>query len=203
MSGREEAAFLRGDVGVDGAAVEEEKDAAQVERQKVVEQLLRGRTYLGREFLTWLLWRSNSGGPITDVDDEPVSALFVGKVVLRGLAGDANELVVKGGMSAYSSVVRHAVDQGLLVHAARLRLQHGERALEVTVDAEHLDFRAAQIPKVLSEEDDDKLAERLWLCELLGRIVDALLGEFLKVRTSRRWKSKVVPSMKAWLREES
>lgn len=198
---REEAAFARGEIGVDGEAVAEAQDGAAVERQKVVEQLLRGRTYLGRELLTWLLWRSNAGGPIVDVDDEPVSLLFVGKIVLRGLAGDANELSVKGGMSAYSNVVRHAIDQGLLVHAARMRIQHGERAIEVTVDAEHLDFRSAQIPKVLSEEADDKVAERLWLCELLERIVDALLAEFLKVRTGRRWKTKIVPSMKAWLQE--
>ena len=58
---RVEAAFQRGDAGVDGLPTEEERrDEAELEKDKAREQLLRGRTYLGREFLTWLLWRSES-----------------------------------------------------------------------------------------------------------------------------------------------
>ncbi len=52
---REEAAFLRGDVGIDGQATDQKADEAEVEKDKAREQLLRGRTYLGREMLTWLL----------------------------------------------------------------------------------------------------------------------------------------------------
>lgn len=198
---REEAKFLKGEIGVDGAAIEEERDEADVERDKVVHELLRNRTYLGREFFTWLLWRTNTGGPITDVDGEQVIALVVGRIVLKGLAGDATELTVKGALSAYSEVVRSAIARGLLPHTMRLRLQHGERGFEVTVDAEHLGFSGASLPKVLSETDDDKVAERLYLTELLARIVEALLGEFLKVRASRKWRSKVVPSIREWAEE--
>ena len=44
VSKREEAMFLRGETGVDGAAVKEEADAAEVEQTKAREALLRGRT---------------------------------------------------------------------------------------------------------------------------------------------------------------
>lgn len=201
MSTREEGRFLRGETGVDGEDVaQEERDVAEIEQDTAVQQLLRGRTYLGREFLTWLLWRSNAGGPITDVDDEPVTVLLFGRLTLRGLGGDATELIVKGAMSPYSEVVRAALDRGLLVHEARLRIQHGERTFEVTVDAERLDVRAADIPKVLSEETDDRLAERLYLAEQLANIVEALFGAFLEVRSSRRWKARA-RAMKAWFSE--
>lgn len=190
-------------VGVDGEPVEETRDEAEIARAKAAEALVKNRAYLGREMLTWLLWRSASGDPIVHVDDEPVTALLSGDVVLRGLAGEATELAVKGHTSAYAEVVRHAILRGLLIHRARLRLMHGERVFEVTLDAEHLDLRAAQLPALLREEQDDRRAERLWLVAHLGRLVDALWEAFMQVRTSRRWARKEVADLRSWLAPEA
>ena len=74
-SKKEERAFLRGEVGVDGAAVEEEKDESQKKLAKAQEALLRGRTWLGRECLTWLLWKSESTDAVLHVDDLPVNEI--------------------------------------------------------------------------------------------------------------------------------
>ncbi len=110
---RAEDAFLRGAAGVDGAATEQdERDAQQVEQDAAREQLLRGRTWLGREFLTWLLWRSEAGEPLVELDGEGVVVLFTGKVLLRGLAGDVTELAAKGEISSlkirdYLSTLRY------------------------------------------------------------------------------------------------
>jgi len=195
-----DAAFARGEVGVDGQAIEEAPDEIELEKNKVTEELVRGRTYLGREFLTWLLWRSNQAESLAAVDNEPVSALFVGRIVLRGLAGEATELVVKGAMSPYSAIVRRALGDGLLVHVARLRIQHGDKIYEATVDAEQLAVRGAKIPKVLSEEDDDKITERLFLAERLSTIVEALFSRFLEVRVSKKW-AGAVEELKGWFAE--
>lgn len=200
--GAEESAFLRGDIGVDGQATEQAPDEAEAEQLDVMEQLVRGRTYLGREFLTWLLWRTNAASSQVTVDDEPVTVLLVGKVTLRGLAGEATELVVKGVMAPYSAIVRRALTEGLLVHVARLRIQHGEKVYEATVDAEHLAVRGAKIPKVLSEEDDDKVTERLYLAERLSRIVDALFRRFMDVRVTKAWTGEV-KELRAWMENAS
>ncbi|MCK6545811.1 hypothetical protein L6R52_08080 [Myxococcota bacterium] len=198
---QEEAAFLAGDIGVDGEAVEVELDEVEVEKQKATEALMRSRTYLGREFLTWLLWRTSAGDTLISVEGEPVTALFVGRIVLRGLAGEATELVAKGAMSPYSEIVRYAIDRGLLVHAARLRVQRGEQSFEVTLDAEFLDFRSAQIPKLLTEEEDNQISERLFLSEQLSVIVEALLARFLELRATKAWREKTVPQIKEWLKD--
>lgn len=203
MSGREESQFLKGEIGIDGEAVEEERDEAEVQRGEAVEALARNRAYLGREFLTWLLYMSNAGVVAADVDGEDLNVLVVGQVNLRGLAGDATELVVKGHLSAYSDVVRNAIDRGLLVHQARLRIQHGERVYEVTLDAENLDFKGAALPKVLSEDDGDKITERLWLAERLAALVDALWTSFMQVRASQDWANKTVPAIKTWVGPEA
>ncbi|HSM93979.1 MAG TPA: hypothetical protein VLT47_13935 [Anaeromyxobacteraceae bacterium] len=200
---RDEAAFLRGDAGVDGAATEaDDRDEAERERDAAREQLLRGHAFLGRELLTWLLWRSESTAPIARVDGEDVSVVFTGRLVLRGAFGDVTELVARGTQAPYSAQVKRALDAGLLVHQARLRIEHGERAWEATLDAEHLDVRAAKLPDLIAEEDDERLLERLFLSQRLSALLDALVGEFLAVRQGRGWGRKEVPELKRWMRGE-
>jgi hypothetical protein len=194
-----EAAFRRGEIGVDGQAVEEQRDEAEVERDKAREQLLRGRTYLGRELLTWVLWRSESGEPLIEVDGQPVTVLFTSKVVLKGVHEDVTEMSARGATAPYSEQVRHALDRGLLVHSARLCFTHGDKQYEATLDAEHLDVRSARLPQLMAEEGDDRLQERLYLAEQLSAIVDALVEAFLEERTNRRWRQKIVPALKQWM----
>ncbi|MFP2924468.1 hypothetical protein ACLESO_04480 [Pyxidicoccus sp. 3LG] len=207
MAGREqaraEAAFMRGDVGVDGGATEEKQDEAEVEKGKAREALLRGRAYLGREFLTWLLWRSESGDPLVDFEKEGLKVLFMGRITLRGVAGDVTEMSAKGTLAPYSEQVKHSLDRGLLVAQARLRFTHGEKEYEVTLDSEFLDVRAAKLPALMSEEEDDQLSERLFLTEQISAMVDALVKDFLGVRAGRAWSKQVVPAMKEWMRGDT
>jgi recombination associated protein RdgC len=201
-----EAAFLRGDVGVDGAATEADaRDAVEVEREKAQGELLRGRTWLGRELLTWLLWRSEAGDPLVEVEGAGLVVLFTGRITLRGIAGEVVELTARGAQAPYSAQVRRALDAGLLVHQARLRFTHGEgdaeKAYEATVDAEHLDVRAAKLPELAAEEEDDRVLERLFLAGQLSRFVDALVATFLGERAGRGWAKRTVPALKRWMRE--
>lgn len=197
---RADAAFARGDVGVDGAATEETKDVAEVERGQAREQLLRGRAYLGRELLTWMLWRSETGDALVELEGTGVNVLFMGRITLRGVAGDVTELSAKGTLAPYSEQVKHALDKGLLVAQARIRFTHGEKEYEATLDSEFLDVRAAKLPALMSEEEDDQLNERLFLTEQLSSMIDALVGDFLKIRVGKTWSKQVVPAMKEWMR---
>ena len=201
---RAEARFLRGDAGVDGIATDADtRDEAEVERGRAREQLLRGRTWLGRELLTWLLWRSESGDPLVELEGAGLVALFTGRVLLRGVAGDVTEVAARGAAAPYAAQVKRALASGLLVHQARLRLTHGERSWEVTLDAEHLDVRAAKLPELLTEAEDDRAAERLDLCDRLGRLVDALVEAVLAERAGRSWARRTVPALRAWMAEEA
>ncbi|HEX4383244.1 MAG TPA: hypothetical protein VH083_09855 [Myxococcales bacterium] len=198
---REEARFLRGETGVDGAAAEEAKDKGELERNKAREQFLRGKAWLGREMLTWLLYRSESAEPLTTVGKLPLSLLLVDRLVLRGIGGDVLESTVRGATAPYSPLVRNALDRGLLVHQARLHLEHGERSYEVTLDAEYFDIKGAKLPKPFADEDDDKLQERLETSEELAALVRALIETFLELRSSPAWAKTEVPALKQWMRD--
>jgi|GEM_PF-512494 len=198
-SARQEAAFARGEVGVDGALVEEAQDKAEVERGKARDQFLRGKAWLGRELLTWLLYRSESSEPLTTVDKLPLTVLLADRLVLRGIAGEIVETTVRGATAPYAPLVRQALDRGLLVHQARLHLEHGERRYQVTLEAEHFDIKSAKLPELLAEEEDDKLEERLSASEQLAELVRALIETFLQLRASKAWAQVEVPRLKAWM----
>lgn len=199
-SKKEEKAFLRGEVGVDGQATEETQDEAQLEASKSREALLRGRTWLGRECLTWLLWKSESTEALLSLGGQDVTVLFHGKALLRAGAGDVTEASVKGVTAPYSKLVKQALQRGLLIHAARLQLTHGEQQFEATVDAEFFDLKAVKLPALLTESEDDKLTERLELVTRLSAITDALVAAFVKERTGKNW-NKTVGSLKAWMND--
>lgn len=200
-SKKEERAFLRGEVGVDGQAVEEEKDEAQAELAKAQEALLRGRTWLGRECLTWLLWKSESTEALVHLDDLKVNVVFNGKATLRAAAGDVTEAQVKGVAAPYAKLVKHALLKGLLVHTAKMQVTWGEQVYDFTVDAEFFDLRSAKLPALLQEEEDDKLTERLELSTRASRLMDALVAAFIKERTGKAWLTKVVPALREWMED--
>ncbi len=195
-----ETLFLKGATGVDGQATEQAADPVEAEQAKAREALYRGRTWLGRECLTWVLFKSNDTAPIATLDDEPIEVKFSGRLTLRAAAGDVTEVAVKGVNAPYAPLIRQAADTGLLVHSARVSLTWNETTFELTLDAERFDVRAGKTPALMTDEDDEKLTERLDHVATLGRLIDAVTGRFIELRTSAQWKKTVVPQLKAWMR---
>ncbi|MGV3626019.1 MAG: hypothetical protein ACO1OB_34735 [Archangium sp.] len=200
-SKKEERAFMRGETGVDGQATEEVQDEAAVEQSKAQEALLRGRTWLGRECLTWLLWKSESTEPVVNFDGKPVVVVFNGKLLLRAGAGDVTEASVKGVTAPYSKLVKQALQRGLLVHVAKLQLTCDEQVFDLTVDAEFFDLKSVKLPALLQEEEDDKLTERLELVTRASGMMDTIVAAFIKERSSKSWASKTVPALKEWMND--
>jgi hypothetical protein len=196
-----ETAFLRGDVGVDGQATHEEPDAGEKELAQAQEALLRGRTWLGRECLTWLLWKSESTEPVIDFKGKPVTVVFNSKLALRAASGDVTEAQVKGVTAPYSKLVKHALGKGLLAHGAKVQITWDEQVYDAGVDAEFFDLRSVKLPALLQEEEDDKVVERLELATRASHLVDALVAAFVKERTGKGWASKTVPALKEWMAE--
>jgi hypothetical protein len=196
----EETKFLRGETGVDGAATAETVEPEVAEQARAQEALLRGRAWLGRECLTWLLWKSESTQAIASVEKQEVRVVFAERLTLRSASAEVKELVVKGVTAPYTRQVRHAIAAGLLVHGARVQLTWGEQVHVATLDAESFDVRAAKLPALLQEEESERLTERLELAARLGALLDALVQAFLAARLSRGWEGTVVPALLAWAR---
>ncbi len=197
-----EARFMKGETGVDGASGKIEVDPEVAQQAKAKEALYRGRAWLGREALSWILMKSESSQPLCKVDGQPLRAVLTGKILLRAGSGEVTEVAAKGVSAPYSAIIRFALQRNLLVHGARLQLTHGEQTFEVTLDAERFDLRAAKLPALLNEGDEgEELIERLELVSRLGRLIDALIEQFINVRVGPGWQKSVVPALKAWFAE--
>jgi hypothetical protein len=162
---------------------------------------LEDHAYLGREFLTWLVWRVDAGDDRFAAKDGEFSAAFGGRTRLGSMAGFATDLVMKGGSPAHGAEARAAIGSGHTVREAELRFARGEREWRFTLLAETLDLRSVKLPALLKEEEDDRLAERLALLEELDELVRAAFRKFLDERTRPGWKRTIVPALREWLVE--
>ena len=156
--------------------------------------------FLGREFLTWLLWQVDRGEGRRGADgDDPFDVSFAGKVRFAGLVGDVSDATLKGRAAAQGVEVRAAIGAGRTLREADLRLARGEREWSVTLVADTLDLRSARLPALLTEEEDDRFLERISLLEELDAMILAAFTEFLDERTRPAWRRTVIPAMRAWI----
>ncbi len=193
---RLDAAFGRGEVGADGqvdVVSPEEKEA--LSRQTA---MLRGRTWLGREMLTWLLFRSNSTTPVCQCQGEDVTVTALGPVTLKSAFGDVSEVKVKGNGAAYSKTVRRSLSDGLLVHALQLKVECGETIYVLTLDAEFFDLKGLQLPKTALDDEASKLSLRLEQVQQVGEALESAMAVFAKLRAGKKWSSEVA-EMREWM----
>jgi hypothetical protein len=162
--------------------------------------------FLAREFLTWLVFHAETdGGTFAGEGEVPdFSILFGGRLTLRSPNGLVTDMTLKGPSPAISADLRYALAGGLSVKAAELQVVlagQEERAYQLTLSTEHFDLKSVKIPALLTEEEDDRVDERMTL--LFG--VDAALAvafkQFLAVRTRPGWSRTVVPALRKWLEE--
>ena len=157
--------------------------------------------FLGREFLTWLLWRADRGeGAFTDENGE-FSVAFGGRVRLSGAGSDVTDAVLKGRSPAHGVETRAGLGSGRTLREAELRLARGEREFRFTLVAETLDLRSVKLPARLKDEGDDRLAERMTLLEELEKSIEVMYLDFVKERTRPVWDRTVVPALRTWISE--
>jgi len=162
--------------------------------------------FLGREFLTWLVWHAEAeGGTFAGEGDVPdFSIQFGGRLTLRAGDGVVSEMVLKGAAPGVSADVRYALAGGLAVKEAELQLLIAgdeERGYLFTLSAEYFDLKRVKIPALLTEEDDDRGDERLMLLSGLDAAVELAFRQFLAQRVAPTWARTVVPELRRWMEE--
>lgn len=160
---------------------------------------LQDLAYLGREFLTWLLFHVDQGEDTFGKGDEAFAVAFCGRVRLKALAGDVTDAALKGGTAAYGVETRAALGAGRSLREAELRISRGDREWRCVLEADTLDLKSVKLPALLSEEDDDRFLERMSLLEELDQMVRVALCEFLHRRARPAWQRSEVPAIRKWL----
>jgi hypothetical protein len=155
--------------------------------------------YLGREFLTWLWFRSSRQSGIFEMTDGPLEVWFDAKLTLEA-GGDIKESnVVKAENPTETSEAHAALLTGKLVSDARLRLVSGQKQWTVSIKGDTMALSGIKIPALLSREDDDQLYERFMLIEEVEDTIAGLYQQFMGLRLDDdAWRPEV-QAIRAWV----
>lgn len=169
------------------------------------DESLQDYAFLGREFLTWLLWRVERGEATFGVagergdDGDAFTFGFAGRARLACLQGDVHDAVLKGPSPAMSIEARGGIGAGRTVREAELRLSRGQREWRFTLLADTFDLRGVKLPALLTEEEDDRFLERIALLEELDGLIRDAFAEFLRDRLRPVWTRSVIPALRDWV----
>ena len=155
--------------------------------------------FLGREFMTWLLWRVDQGEETFGAGEQAFTLGFGSRVRLDALAGDVTAAVLRGGPAAHSVMARAGIGAGSMLREAELRAVRGEKEWRFTLDADSFDLKGVKLPELLTEEDDDRFLERIALTLELDALVKAAFAEFARERARPSWRRAVVPAIREWV----
>ncbi len=157
----------------------------------------------GREFLTWLWFKSEErGGSIMLPGKGDIEVIFLQKMVLESGEGEYAETVACRGLHADLDEGKSALRKGKKVTEARIRLGVGNDQSEFTFKADTFSFQSLKLPVPTDDEEEDrdgKILERIYLLEVAMRTMEQLFDLFLAKRLSREWTSEELPHMKKWL----
>ncbi|MGD9819172.1 MAG: hypothetical protein AB7V04_10800 [Desulfomonilaceae bacterium] len=171
--------------------------------------ILREKAFLGREFLTWLWFKSDQTGGIIEIPGKkPIQVIFLDRMTLDLSDVETPQTVsIKGEYSELREGLA-ALREGKKIEEARISLKGDENEFTMVLKGTWLSFGSFKTPAILpSDERDSDLEaegnflEKISLVEEGMSLVDDLFEYFVKSRISAAWELVEVPSMKKWAAE--
>jgi hypothetical protein len=171
--------------------------------------ILKDKAFLGREFLTWLWYKSDqTGGSIETSDGKTVEVFFLDRMTLDLLDTETPQTVTLKGEQSELREGLAALREGKKIEEARISLNSGENDFTMTIKGTWFSFGGFKTPPILpsSESADDEdpeggFLEKVYLVEEGMDMVDSLFGRFLKLRISSDWDAELL-QLKRWVQDQ-
>jgi hypothetical protein len=150
------------------------------------------QAFLGREFLTWLWYYTESGNHEVDLGELGLYKLYVDdRLVLAASSGSAHEQSLKGGTPAFAAEALVALQSGKLVQEAKFILQDKERQWMWSMQADTLSLRGVRLPTVQAPDASTHMQARIANIQLLSDVVETLFKRYLELRLSENFNVEV------------
>ena len=164
-------------------------------------------TFIGREFLTWLWFKSEErNGAIALSKTEEVELHLLKRIALEAGEGEYSQGVVCSGLHAELKEGKEAIRQGKKVKEAVIKLHRDQNEWEFNFKADTFYFQSLKMPVVdwqeTPEDPSASLLERIYLIENAVRTIDQIYEFFLTIRFSPEWAGKEKPRLSKWLKKE-
>ena len=164
-------------------------------------------TLIGREFLTWLWFKSEErNGAIALGKADEVQLHLLKRIALEAGEGEYSQGVVCSGLHAELKEGKEAIRQGKKVKEAGILLHRDRDEWEFNFKADAFYFQSLRMPAAdppeTQEDTEGILLERIYRIENAVRTIDRLYESFLTLRFSPEWTKNEKPRLAAWLRKE-
>lgn len=169
--------------------------------------ILREKAFLGREFLTWLWFKSDqTGGRIDLSDGRTVECVFLDKMTLDLSDAESPQAVILKGEHSELREGLAALKEGKKIEEARLSIKTGYNEFTMVIKGTWFSFGSFKPPAALpqSEAGEDEgpegaFLEKVALIEEGMEAIDAIFEQFLRLRVSDRWEAAELPAIRKWI----
>ena len=171
--------------------------------------ILREKAFLGREFLTWLWFKSDQTGGVIEIPSrKAMQVVFLDRMTLDLTDVETPQTVsLKGEYSELREGLA-ALREGKKIEGARISFKADENEFTVVLKGTWFSYGSFKTPPILppDERDSDVEAEgnfleKISLVEEGMGIIDDLFEYFVKLRVSEAWELVEVPAIRKWAAE--
>lgn len=205
--------IVRAEQVVPEALAEKLKELRSSQEGISVSEQIKAEKWLGREFLQWLLFRTDESDSVYNVTTPGPAdsgcrfvAAASGRVILEREREDGTRKVTVAGPGEAGREIRVALAEGFVPSAAAVVIEQEEREWSFVLRGDTFALSSFKPPKVRVEkgedvdEDDEResaLFERVGDVEEAIQCIESLLATFLNDRL-REW-GEILTRMKGWV----
>jgi len=154
---------------------------------------------IGREFLTWLYFQSDSRAGRIEAAGELFELWLDRRVALEDDSLEPPSCVSFSGDTFTSEDMKTAIRSGKKIREARFRLEKLENTWCFTLRADRLEVASLKIDLPGADDIDERFHGRIIAISALNDFLDTCFATFLENVLSKQWKSGGCKEFQAWL----
>jgi len=154
---------------------------------------------IGREFLTWLYFQSDSRAGRIEAAGELFELWLDRRVALEDDSLEPPSCVSFSGDTFTSEDMKTAIRSGKKIREARFRLEKLENTWCFTLRADRLEVASLKIDLPGADDIDERFHGRIIAISALNDFLDSCFSTFLENVLSKQWKSGGCKEFQTWL----
>ncbi len=167
--------------------------------QEALSFLQTNKSFLGKEFLTWLWFQTESQNHRVTVKNQGTFYFCLDdKIIFNSSSGSVRENCLKGGTPAYAYEAFSALNSGKFVCEAKFILQTDSRQWSFTLRGENLSLHNIKLPSCSERDSRAHILKRMDFLKTLVSVLEQLYKDFIEKRLSGEFSTELA-NMKHWM----
>lgn len=166
-------------------------------------ELIQQKAFVGKEFLTWLWFRSERDAEVPGAQGaKPITVEILAPILLDAQYGDARASMLKGESPATSPEARTALLEGKKLKKVKMKWAREDVEWTFTIDGENFNISGLGIPNPGKLPFEDYMALRVEMILEFEQALQELLETFLEIRLDPKAWGPELRLIQQWVSEK-